>query len=89
LPRIDVVQHIIILHFFLQELGPRIAGAKSKAIMWLDRNLDLLQENGDPYEIAIVSYALLVAKATSAERAFSILASRARKEGKLTKLLST
>ncbi|KAK2723405.1 hypothetical protein QYM36_001916, partial [Artemia franciscana] len=62
------------------ELGPRIAGAKSKAIMWLDRNLDLLQENGDPYEIAIVSYALLVAKATSAERAFSILASRARKE---------
>lgn len=36
---------------------------------------------GNPYEVAIVAYALLMAKASTAEQAFNILSSHAREEG--------
>lgn len=35
----------------------------------------------DPYEIAIVAYALMLSKATTAETAFGILSRHARTEG--------
>ena len=55
------------------ELGPRVAVARSKALSWLDRNINLLQKHGDPYEVAITAYAMMLAKSTSAETAFVLL----------------
>ena len=60
------------------ELGPRVAVVRSKAISWLDRNLNLLDRYGDPYEVAITAYAMMLAKSTSAESAFEILRRHAR-----------
>jgi hypothetical protein len=43
--------------------------------------LKLLDERGEPFDVAIVAYALLLSKATTAEAAFGILAKHARREG--------
>lgn len=67
-----------------QGLGARVSLAQSKAIKWLERNLRLLKDFGDPYEVAIVAYALRLSKATIAEAAFGILTQHARSEGGLT-----
>jgi hypothetical protein len=58
-----------------------VATAQNKAIKWLERNLKLLDEHGEPFEVAIVAYALLLSKASIAETAFGILAKHARREG--------
>jgi hypothetical protein len=58
-----------------------VSTAQSKAIRWLERNLKLLDEHGEPFEVAIVAYALLLSKASTAEAAFGILAKLARREG--------
>ncbi|XP_014602109.1 PREDICTED: CD109 antigen [Polistes canadensis] len=65
-------------------LGSQVALASAKAVKWLERNMKLLEEKGNPYEVAIVSYALLMAKASTAEQAFNILTRHARREGGLT-----
>jgi CD109 antigen len=54
-------------------LGGKVALATQRAIGWLDRNLLLLKDHGTPYEIAIVAYALMLAKAPNAEQAFRYL----------------
>lgn len=64
--------------FSLQNLGGRVAIAQQKAIQWLDRNLKLLKQSGDPYEVALVAYALMLTKTPTAEQAFGILAKHAR-----------
>lgn len=51
---------------------------------WLDRNLKLLSDAGEPYEVALVAYALMLAKAPTAEQAFGILAKHARHIGEYT-----
>lgn len=51
---------------------------------WLERNLKLISEWGEPYEVAIVAYALQLSKSSSAEAAFGILARHARSQGGLT-----
>ena len=43
--------------------------------------MKLLDERGEPFEVAIVAYALLLSKASTAEAAFGILAKHARREG--------
>ncbi|XP_014295183.1 CD109 antigen [Microplitis demolitor] len=58
------------------ELGTRVALSEAKAIRWLEINLKHLDTHGSPYEIAIVAYALSLAKSSSAEYAFSVLNSR-------------
>jgi hypothetical protein len=59
-----------------------VAVSRSRAISWLDRNLvNLLDRNGDPYEVAIVAYAMMLAKSTSAEAAFGVLRRHAREDG--------
>ncbi|XP_015173319.1 PREDICTED: CD109 antigen [Polistes dominula] len=65
-------------------LGSQVALASAKAVKWLERNMKLLEEKGKPYEVAIVAYALLMAKASTAEQAFNILTRHARREGGLT-----
>lgn len=64
-----------------QSLGGKVANAQQKAIQWLDRNLKLLRESGDPYEVALVAYALMLAKTPTAEQAFNILSKHARTIG--------
>lgn len=61
-----------------------MATAQNRAIRWLERNLKLLGERGEPFEVAIVAYALLLSKASTAETAFGILAKHARREGGLS-----
>lgn len=43
--------------------------------------MKLLQESGDPYEVSLVAYALMMAKTPTAEQAFGILAKHARRIG--------
>lgn len=57
--------------------------AQQQAISWLERNIRLLEEYGEPYDVALVAYALMLSKASNAEAAFGILARHARIEGKL------
>lgn len=58
-----------------------MAIAQQNAIKWLDRNLQLLKESGQPYEIALVAYALMLSKSPNAEQAFGILSNHARTIG--------
>lgn len=57
--------------------------AQSRAIQWLERNMNLLEHHGKPFEIAIVAYALMKTKAPNAEAAFNLLVQRQRFEGGL------
>ena len=43
--------------------------------------MKLLDDHGEPFEVAIVAYALLLSKSSTAEAAFGILAKHARREG--------
>ncbi|XP_076278981.1 macroglobulin complement-related [Lasioglossum baleicum] len=65
-------------------LGTQVAVSSANAVRWLERNLKLLEDRGKPYEIAIVAYALLLAKASIAGQAYNILSRHARREGDLT-----
>jgi hypothetical protein len=82
---ISLTAHVVIALTTIRdlpgELGPRVAVSRSRAISWLDRNLNLLDRNGDPYEVAIVAYAMMLAKSTSAEAAFGVLRRHAREDG--------
>ncbi|XP_018320205.1 CD109 antigen [Agrilus planipennis] len=64
-------------------LSSKVAIAAKRAIQWLERNLDLLNKHGSPFEVAIVAYALMKSKAPNAETAFSFLARHGRIEGGL------
>ena len=82
---ISLTAHVVIALTVIRdlpgELGPRVAVSRSRAISWLDRNLNLLDRNGDPYKVAIVTYAMMSAKSTSAEAAFGLLRRHAREDG--------
>lgn len=43
--------------------------------------MNLLNMTGEPYEVALVAYALMLTKSSFAEYAFSLLARHARREG--------
>ncbi|GLH02408.1 CD109 antigen [Gryllus bimaculatus] len=82
---ISLTAHVLITLETVKDLtgglGAQVALAQAKAIHWLERNLKLLQDHGEPYEVAIVAYALLLSKSSSAESAFDTLAKHARSEG--------
>ncbi|XP_067001675.2 CD109 antigen [Anabrus simplex] len=84
---ISLTAHVLITLETVKDLvggiGFKVSLAQNKAISWLKRNLKLLQEHGEPYEVAIVAYALMLSKASYAETAFDILADRARLSGGL------
>nr|CAD7260154.1 unnamed protein product [Timema shepardi] len=85
---ISLTAHVLITLASVRDLtgglGSQVALAEAKAVRWLERNIKLLSERGEPFEVAIVAYALLQAKAATAETAFGILARHARSEGGLT-----
>ncbi|KAG7207858.1 hypothetical protein KM043_009457 [Ampulex compressa] len=85
---ITLTAHVLIMLESVRDLsgglGSQVALSAANAVKWLERNLKLLEDRGKPYEIAIVSYALLLAKASTAGQAFKILSAHARREGGLT-----
>ncbi|CAA9996892.1 unnamed protein product [Nesidiocoris tenuis] len=82
---LSLTAHVLIMLETVKDLtsglGTEVATAQSKAISWLERNLKLLDVHGDAYEVAIVAYALMVSRSSSAETAFSLLARRAINDG--------
>lgn len=62
-------------------MGSKIAQGESRAVKYLEKNMNLLNMTGEPYEIALVAYALMLTKSSFAEYAFSLLAKHSRKEG--------
>ncbi|XP_058120084.1 CD109 antigen [Anopheles ziemanni] len=62
-------------------LASRVALAQQRALQYLQRNLATIKEAGSPYEISIVAYALMIAKAPKAEAAFTMLAEKMRTIG--------
>ncbi|KYN20816.1 PREDICTED: CD109 antigen [Trachymyrmex cornetzi] len=82
---ISLTAHVLITLQSVKDLtgglGSQVALSAANAIKWLERNLKLLEERGKPYDIAIVAYALLVAKASTAEQAYNILAKHQQIEG--------
>lgn len=84
---ISLTAHVLIMLNSVKDLtgglGAQVAQAQGRAIQWLERNLKLLDQQGEPYEVAIVAYALMMAKADAAETAFGILIKHARREGGL------
>ncbi|RZF41336.1 hypothetical protein LSTR_LSTR000050 [Laodelphax striatellus] len=84
---ISLTAHVLITLDTVKDLtgglGSQVALAQGRAIQWLERNLKLLDTHGDPYEVAIVAYALMLSKAATAEAAFGILIKHARNEGGL------
>ncbi|XP_015596122.1 CD109 antigen isoform X2 [Cephus cinctus] len=85
---ISLTAHVLITLESVRDLsgglGSKVALAAANAVKYLERNLKLLDDRGRPYDIAIVAYALLIAKASTAETAFKMLAKHARREGGLT-----
>lgn len=79
---ISLTAHVLITLETVKDLsgglGSQVALAQSKAISWLERNIKLLDQFGQPYEVAIVAYALMLSKAATAETAFGILARHRR-----------
>lgn len=85
---ISLTAHVVITLETVRDLtgglGSQVALSSAKAVKWLEVNLKLLEERGTPFEVAIVAYALLLAKASTAEQAFNILSFHARTTGDLT-----
>lgn len=62
-------------------MGSKIAQGESRAVKYLEKSMNSLSKNGEPYETALVAYALMLTKSSSAEYAFSLLAKHSRREG--------
>ncbi|XP_055376431.1 CD109 antigen [Condylostylus longicornis] len=59
-------------------LGSQVALAQQRAIIYIERNMEYLSKSQEPHELAIVAYALMLSRSTSAEQVFSYLAKHAR-----------
>lgn len=69
---------------FVQVTGPRVAVARQKALNYLEIQVDQLKYTADPYQIALVAYALLLTKSPKADTAFIILSGSKQQSGKKT-----
>lgn len=82
---ISLTAHVLITLTTVKDLsgnlGGKVANAQQKAILWLERNLKVLKDFGEPYEVALVAYALMLSRASTAEQAFGILSNHARQIG--------
>ncbi|KAG8228773.1 hypothetical protein J437_LFUL007766 [Ladona fulva] len=84
---ISLTAHVLITLEMVKDLpgglGSQVALAQGRAMRWLERNLNLLEEKGNAYEVALVAYALMLSRSSAKETAFRILAKHARQEGGL------
>lgn len=74
---ISLTAHVLItlvtVKDFSGSLGSKVALSQQRAVQYLDSKLVYLKDFGTPYEIAIVAYAMMLAKAPKAEYAFNLL----------------
>lgn len=82
---ITLTAHVLITLTTVKDLtgglGSDVALATANAVKWLERNMNLLEIHGKPYDVAIVAYALALAKASIAEQAFILLMRHMQIEG--------
>ncbi|GBP50525.1 CD109 antigen [Eumeta japonica] len=64
-------------------LSALVTQAQTRAVQWLERHLKLLEEYGEPHELAVVAYALTYSKSPESEHAFRLLKRIQRSEGGL------
>lgn len=58
------------------EVGARMTTARNAARRYLEQKLNIIRNWEDPYELAIVAYALTIANSDDAEDAFKYLDER-------------
>ncbi|XP_037809897.1 CD109 antigen [Lucilia sericata] len=79
---VTLTSHVLISLAIVKDLsgslGARVALAQQRAITWIERNMQFLQDTPEPYDVAITAYALLLSKSPMAEHVFSILRTHAR-----------
>uniref|UniRef100_A0A1A9WXK7 Thioester-containing protein 6 n=1 Tax=Glossina brevipalpis TaxID=37001 RepID=A0A1A9WXK7_9MUSC len=79
---ITLTSHVLITLATVKDLsgslGARVALAQQRAISWIERNMQFLQDTTEPYDVAITAYALLLCGSPMAEHVFSILRTHAR-----------
>uniref|UniRef100_T1K1D6 Alpha-macroglobulin receptor-binding domain-containing protein n=2 Tax=Tetranychus urticae TaxID=32264 RepID=T1K1D6_TETUR len=79
---ISLTAHVLIslsqLHGLSGHLSPLISNAKHTAVQYLEKMLAVVKSHDDPYELAIVTYALTLANSADAESAFNELDNRMR-----------
>lgn len=79
---ITLTSHVLITLASVKDLsgslGARVALAQQRAILWIERNMQFLEDTEEPYDVAITAYALLLCKSPMAEHVFSILRRHAR-----------
>ncbi|ODM98885.1 hypothetical protein Ocin01_07797 [Orchesella cincta] len=73
-PNITLTAHVLISLHVVKDLpgviGPRVAVARQKAVNYLEIQVDQLRFDADPYQIAVVAYALMITKSSKADAAF-------------------
>jgi len=62
-------------------LGSRVALATQRAVAYIERNMDFLKHQAQPFDVAITAYALQLCNSPIAEEVFSILRRQARTIG--------
>ncbi|OXA62186.1 Complement C3 [Folsomia candida] len=86
-PNITLTAHVLIALHNVKDLpgviGPRLAVARQKAVNYLEIKIDSMRYGSRPYEIAVVTYALMLNKSPKADSAFIILSEHAQFEGGL------
>ena len=84
---ITLTAHVLIMLDSVKDLtsglSSKVSIAQKNAVHWLERNMDLIKEQGEAFDVAIVAYALLKSKAAFAEAAYLELSRRRREEGGL------
>ena len=63
------------------ELGTRVSLAQRRGLQFIEKNMKWLQQTKEPYEVAIVAYALLLCKSPIAGHVVTILQRHARIDG--------
>ncbi|XP_002027253.2 CD109 antigen [Drosophila persimilis] len=82
---ITLTSHVLITLATVKDLsgtlGSRVALATQRAVAWIERNMQFLQETPEPYDVAITAYALQLCNSPIAEHVFGILRRHARTIG--------
>ncbi|XP_002065192.4 CD109 antigen [Drosophila willistoni] len=82
---ITLTSHVLITLATVKDLsgtlGSRVALATQRAIAWIERNMQFLQETPEPFDVAITAYALQLCNSPIAEHVFGILRRHARTIG--------
>ncbi|XP_023235311.1 CD109 antigen-like [Centruroides sculpturatus] len=79
---ISLTAHVVIalveVKHIQDDVRVKIASALLRAVRYLETNLNIVKQFDDPYELAIVSYALTIANSADGQEAFNLLNSKSR-----------